>query len=270
MATDTQRQRVYDWERKYIPRIWGAKMAEAEIRELMAAIAAHYGFKVPELVLKHMNKWAGTYQGYWNKVTLNPYCGLNRAVIIHEMAHAVCYFWREKVKSPVLQDGGHGDYFMAAYLDVLEHFSGLTAKEMVAIRANADPNNFQGSERRNIPKVACCAVYEDPTESPDMARRQMKCVQCNYPWVRHDMPFHRHQCAETYLMDHGKLPEGLQDMAPGKRRAVVVEAALAATAHLGWAGGWWAQTHLVQNAVPFRPTVADHVRKSEGIKARSV
>jgi hypothetical protein len=266
MALDTQRQRVYDWERKYIPRIWGQKLTELECQDLMLQMANHYGLAVPKLELKHMRKWAGTYYYFGNRITLNPTSGMNRGTVIHEMAHAICHAWHERTKSAVLQDGGHGDYFMAAYLDALARFGGFTPDEMAALRANADPNNFEGSRRRDIPRVACCAVFEDPTASPDMARRSMKCVECDYPWFRHDMPFHRHDCGEAWFTKKGKMPN-VSGLAPGQRRARVVEAALEETQDLGWTGSYWSSLRLCPTLVPFRPTVADHVRKAEGQKA---
>ena len=111
MVKDTQIQRLYDWERKYIRNTHTKLINLKEARRLVKIVWADYGFYVEPTVailpepyndtLAQANRWI---------IEIQPEIPL--WVIYHEMAHSI-----------ILTTGandGHGKHFLGIYFGLLE------------------------------------------------------------------------------------------------------------------------------------------------------
>lgn len=109
--TDYQRQRVYNWQDRYLNDRSVVPIDQAQ--NLVNYLWAEFGLKYPPLVEPiHVNtkRWAGTANR--NVICLQPTVATR--TIVHEVAHSMT----------MTLDGdscGHGPFFMGVYAKLLDH-----------------------------------------------------------------------------------------------------------------------------------------------------
>lgn len=145
MARDTQRAKVYAWERIAFPGFLTTnKLTPRETRELIARVYADVaaaGGHAPDPVIK-FTKRAGSACASWRQLNFTPR-NITLALALHEIAHSLTYdslslhFALRQLsvapselspfQSHALErfcDQGHGPRYVACYIALMERYAG--------------------------------------------------------------------------------------------------------------------------------------------------
>lgn len=120
---DSQRQKVYDWERHFYQ--LGTQMTQHEVGAFVRQIESDFRSVNKNLIRLSFREKGGCYQRGYNEINMAKY-GWNRDVVIHEMAHWVntSINYRDKV-------AGHGPEFMGIFMLMLAHYQGYCLTDMI-------------------------------------------------------------------------------------------------------------------------------------------
>ena len=113
---DTYRQRVYEWERHYLPE--GTERTQQELRDLAAEVYETYGYpnKEPLVIVTIAKKTSSHYHWYpRHEVRLAAGWGQRLKYFLHELTHALMH-----TMGIGKQVAGHGKEFVALFLELCE------------------------------------------------------------------------------------------------------------------------------------------------------
>lgn len=109
---DSQRERVYRWEEKWID--WNRNtITLLECRELAKWACRHFRLKIAPHVKQHMNRALSYSISEYCLISLRADQHKNRAVVLHESAH----FITDEIFGDKVQ--WHGEEFLGVYLRLL-------------------------------------------------------------------------------------------------------------------------------------------------------
>jgi len=149
-ARDSQRSKVYQWEKTTIPDFYRIELTLYECK-LLAYKALWWWLRVPTgyvgTFMPIIKDGRGTRKarGGIDKINLPPW-SRSYGVVLHETAHCIVARMGQ-----LQEDGGHGPYFMRIYIELLDRFHNMDKSKLLK-SAKADKIKVVSINRLKRPK----------------------------------------------------------------------------------------------------------------------
>ena len=158
---DTQRERIYEWEGKYLgPFV--EEMSLSQIQQFISSILQDRNQNLNVALHPGKGCTSGSCASFWcwskktfdHVITLPKWCR-NAVVVLHELAHV---FHREICMKNKKLEAWHGPEWMGIYLELLSKY---TDKSIEALVPTLAPNNISYCRRR-ISSIVTEEIIENP------------------------------------------------------------------------------------------------------------
>lgn len=126
---DSQRQKVYDWERQALPK--GKQLTYQQLDRLAADVYETYGYdNPPRMVVSSAKKSYSSYYPGLHEIRLAEGWGQYQPVVLHELAHALIKSMGIGKKVP-----SHGKEFTALYMELCELYLDMSDEQIQEAKA---------------------------------------------------------------------------------------------------------------------------------------